>query len=821
MLSTIEEHYPIGSKPSLHYIPYLIFISYIVSLIGAFTTVELLHRRVSGSGWRGWLQLGACSVSFGLVAIWCMHFVGNRAIILGGGESEIQLYYNATYTTVSAILPIVVIFLGLLAADRFHKNNRNATTRYVSLLICGIMCGAAVTEMHYLGNQGTTNYRLKPLPEYIVGAAAIAIGACLIAFGLFFHWSGHWMNNIWRRIIVACFLAVAVCGMHWTAAAGTHYELRGYHQGSGSARNTNVIIAVCLCLAACGLCFAMGFIKQRQEKKQRDRAKQVVLAVATFDTEGRLLVTPGGLLPCQTITRQFHQRTFDEEFNTRHPVFQWLFRVSRHWGGIVDLIPAMRDHLQHTGYLQVSTPLGNHSRDSMGTEEGDSTYSAVFRQMFCVTAQDIARSMETRLQDLGQLYEDVLTTGTLLSRTIFKDIQGRPIIASDVVAPQKDVEAGLNPVLFGRGQLLVLTRKVDKEEADRLQNIGYRFASTNQIGDHLARSMQISRQDLNGLIVRLQTYCEKRLTIPKSGTYLASFLLQPSPVMKGIDVIVSKTSPDRLPMVKFMPNDPTPRQLRLLSTFNGLTLDECLARINSRSGSVSEDEIFMEKFRNHIQELVAQVPEPALRHATFSSHQLDIAHGVRGQNEALTATLFAFCGIKEVYSQSLQSEKLQYIPLSFFKTNLRSYPGCPDHAILAQQNHKEFGSLFAVAGEPAMPAPNSGAKWTSFFHSKGRAMSEVTVPTDSSSEKGLVHISETALNAPSNTGFGGIMVSQEVVISQDAGVSQIELQEMGVRSQAGVGDSEQLTMADRLLSITTSFRDPHARMLAKDHTVRR
>lgn len=175
-----------------------------------------------------------------------MHFIGNRAIIIGQGESEIQLYYNATYTTVSAILPIVVIFLGLLAADRFYKNNKNATTRYIALLVCGVCCGASVTEMHYLGNQGTTNYRIKSITEYVVGAAVIAIVACLIAFGLFFHWSGHWMNVIWRRVIVACFLAVAVCGMHWTAAAGTSYEIRGYHPGSSSARNINVIIAICL-----------------------------------------------------------------------------------------------------------------------------------------------------------------------------------------------------------------------------------------------------------------------------------------------------------------------------------------------------------------------------------------------------------------------------------------------------------------------------------------------------------------------------------------------------------------------------------------------
>ncbi|KAJ4294391.1 hypothetical protein N0V90_008081 [Kalmusia sp. IMI 367209] len=801
MALTVAEKYPIGSRPGIHYLAYLIFISYISS----FSIDEYLEKD-------------------GAVAIWCMHFVGNRAIVLGRGESEIQLYYNATYTTVSAILPIVVIFLGLLVADRFYKGNRNPITRYIALLVCGVMCGASVTEMHYLGNQGTTNYRLKPVPGYIVGAAAIAIGACLIAFSLFFHWSGHWMNNIWRRAIVACFLAVAVCGMHWTAAAGTAYELRGYHTGSGQARNINVIIAVCLCLAACAVCFAMGFIKQRQERKHRDRAKQVVLAVATFDIEGRLLVTPGGLLPCQTITRQFHQRTFDEEFNTRHPVFQWLFRVSRHWGGIVDLIPAMRDHLQHTGYLQVNTPLGSQSQDSAGEDEGDASYSATFREMFCVTAQDIARSMETRLQNLGQLFEDVLTTGTLLTKTIFRDGQGKAIIATDVSVPQKDVEAGkANPVLFGRGQLLVLTRKVGTDEANRLQNIGYRFASTDQIGDHLARSMQISRHDLNNLILRLQTYCERKEPIPRMGTYLASFLLQPSPVMKGLDVIVTKSAPDRLPMVKLMSQDPNPRQLRILSSFNGLTLDECLNRIRSASVSVTQDDVFLEKFQNRIQELITEVPESALRQATFSAQQLDIAHGVSGQNDPLQATVFAFCGIKEVNSQFLQSQKLQYIPLSFFKTNLRSYPGCPDHAILAHQNHKEFSNLLVPLGESTISPSRPRSKWATIFRSNGRAMSDATVQADSSSEKGLVHISQTSLEAPSNANnpFGGIMVSQEVVIREDQETSQIEMQEMGVQSQAGVGDSEQLTLADRLLSITTSFRDPHARLVTKDHSIRR
>jgi NO-binding membrane sensor protein with MHYT domain len=189
-----------------------------------------------------------------------MHFVGNRAIVLGDGEEEIQLYYNATYTTVSAILPIVVIFMGFLVADRFYRGSRGSTTRYAALLICGVLSGAAVTEMHYLGNQGTTNYHLRQGWQFIVGAASIAVVACCISFGLFFHWSGHWINNIWRRFIIACVLALAVSGMHWTAAGGTSYELRGYHAGPGQARNVNLIIAVCMvCWRVFRIPFAFGF----------------------------------------------------------------------------------------------------------------------------------------------------------------------------------------------------------------------------------------------------------------------------------------------------------------------------------------------------------------------------------------------------------------------------------------------------------------------------------------------------------------------------------------------------------------------------------
>ncbi|KAL1655313.1 hypothetical protein SLS61_002200 [Didymella pomorum] len=758
----LEAKYPIGSRPNISFTPYLIFCSYLVSLIGSATTVELLHRRVSGSGWRAWVQIAGCSVSFGLVAIWCMHFVGNRAIVLGDGEEEIQLYYSPVFTALSAIIPVVVIFLGLMIADRFYRRSKHTAVRVVSLIVCGVCAGAAITEMHYLGNNGTTNYRLHLSWPHVFGAASIAVGASLLSFGLFFHWSDSWLNNIFRRCFVACFLALAVSGMHWTGAAGTWYEVQGYHEGSGQERNVTLIIALCL--------------------------------------------------------------TFADEFNTRHPVFQWIFRVSHHWGGVADLIPSMREHLHSTGYLQSTSPSTAADSRSSFSSEDDSTYSATFRELFCVTAYDIAKTLDTSLQNLGTLYEEVATTGTSMSmaRAVFKDPHDRKeILAADVA--NKDVETGMaNPILFGRGQMLVLTKKADANEVRRLQNLGYHFANIDQVGDNLARSLQVTRDDLHDMVARWQSFTEREPSIPPSGTYLASFLLQPAPGMRGLDVIVPRANPDRLPMVKLANGDLTVGELKVLASFNGLSLDECLARTGLRSGLESKvDDAFFENFRNSILDLVNDAPEAALHRAIFSAKQLNIAHGA-GSKERSPATVFAFCGIKEIYIQSLQSMTLKCIPMSFFQTYLRSYPGSPDHQILAIRNHKEFATLTRTTSITEKPEKRTN-RWHFKLRSKRSMSSDTTLQPDSCSEKGLVNPTSPCVDASSGHpwgGMGGIMVTstQQIVhdVSKNNG-STMELREMGVKSEAGVADTEQQTLADRLMSITTAFRDPHAqRALPKE-----
>src|SRR5438045_1307552 len=95
-----------------------VVLSYVLSYIGAWTTLELINRRTSGRGLYNWCVhslkpscqrnqryyrylLGGSSVSMGGIAIWCMHYISNRAIVLGNAQFGIQIAYSPRYTALS------------------------------------------------------------------------------------------------------------------------------------------------------------------------------------------------------------------------------------------------------------------------------------------------------------------------------------------------------------------------------------------------------------------------------------------------------------------------------------------------------------------------------------------------------------------------------------------------------------------------------------------------------------------------------------------------------------------------------------------------
>ena len=154
------------------------------------------------------------------IGIWSTHFIGDRAISLHNGTDTPEILYSTGFTILSFILPDIV----LTAA--FYSVGVGGKPAVWHICLTGTLIGAAVCGMHYVGEVGITNYEYSYAPFNIIGAAMIAVSASIIALGAFFRFQESWSSSWWKRCLSAALLAVAVSGMHWTAAAGTYYHRR-------------------------------------------------------------------------------------------------------------------------------------------------------------------------------------------------------------------------------------------------------------------------------------------------------------------------------------------------------------------------------------------------------------------------------------------------------------------------------------------------------------------------------------------------------------------------------------------------------------------
>jgi NO-binding membrane sensor protein with MHYT domain len=177
----------------------------------------------------------------GGIGIWCMHFIGNRAIILGDGSDALQISYSPGFTALSFFIPVIVLFMAFAAVGA------NEEISLVRLGLGGTLAGLGVCGMHYLGQAGITNYDCVYYVAYVVGAAIIAITAATAALGIFFVFRATWNASWWKRGICAVILAGAVSGMHWLASVGTQYRLKedaGFR--SNNSRNATTISVIVL-----------------------------------------------------------------------------------------------------------------------------------------------------------------------------------------------------------------------------------------------------------------------------------------------------------------------------------------------------------------------------------------------------------------------------------------------------------------------------------------------------------------------------------------------------------------------------------------------
>ncbi|OKL63470.1 hypothetical protein UA08_01797 [Talaromyces atroroseus] len=791
-----------------------IALSYVVSATGSITCLELLHRRSSRSG------LFNC---MGGIGIWSMHFIGNRAILLGDGSDADQISYNIPFTMVSLVLPIIVLSTAFYAISFEEKPGA------VRLLSGGFLTGAAVCAMHYIGQLGISNYHCSYAAGNIVGAALIATVAATIALSVFFRWKASWTNSWWRRMLCAGLLSIAVSGMHWTATVGTSYRRIPGVSGLGQlSRSQTVIICAALSFSACFILSICAIIAGGNRRRSTTRARQLVLSCAFFDSSGRIMVSPQIFLPTRKVVDRYLNRSMkDDDFSRTHPAFLWAFRASRSWNLIKGIIPSMKGTLQNND-TQIKRLINQHGLVTDAEQDSEFNFETVFKHFFCISAQSLADELRQPLSGLGELYHEVLSTVTQVSR----------------------FELGSRSMpKIGKGQLMFTVRQLNDHEASRFMANGFSFAPIERVTDVLSRRLHLPPTELSVHLYDMRAYaCTERGYPP--GVHLVTFAMRPT-VQEHFEVLTQMGSEITLPSSTLPVSSLSKSDLKLLDSMDECGLTTCLKQLVSVKSTIGSNDsmssldsattaVADESFPTHLYramlELMTILPENIASAVRFSSKPLLAPCHRQSPSDPEQCTLICF-RVVSTLDIRVSDPNLTFTPLRLFRTQEQVNDKIAERERFIRELNAEFASYSAQS----IANPQDEAKRTKtmgIFQSKlwSRFQSGTTRKTQAPghvrhaiSQESLVHTrqsqsqaqeqqqqqeqtSELSAASPTtkknsfNPFLREILVSKEVTVDV-ARLDDVELSNMPVKRTSSIhtSASQPITEAEHVTYSTVSL----------------
>ncbi|KAJ3498663.1 hypothetical protein NLG97_g949 [Lecanicillium saksenae] len=663
-------------------------LSYAVSLVGAGSTLELMRRRTSHKGYHNFFLLAGAAMCMGGIAIWSMHFIGNRALFIFDGQSDLQVAYSTGLTVASMFVPILVLLLAFLAVTN------NDRVQWWKISLAGSLSGGAICGMHYLGNASISNYRCTYTIAYVVGAAIIAVSASTAALAIFFVFESSWKTAWWRRVLCAAVLAGAVSGMHWCAAVGTQYVLVGQRTGSGMSRDTTIIIVICLAIAAfvvTGACAIYSIIVRRS---YASRAQQVVLAAAVFDKRGRILVNKEGLLPTEVVTDSLLLQSNEDIFDTNHPLFHWAYRASRNWASVSNLITRMAAHVNQLTRQRYSNSVKLMQDDGSPIPQ----YELVCCEMFSLAAASLAVKLRVNLADVGVLWDEIFATGrTRQARETYHEKSlttsakhALKMADSDSLAEKADISR----LEYGRGSLMVLVQHIrTRHVGEQLESIGYRFAELDQVVGIMRTSMQIKTSDL-GMHLRQMAALAESETSLSPGVHVGAFAIRARVDHTGFDVLVRQSSRDLLPTVALPMEQLEQRHIGYLNHLQNQTMAVVEDRLASSVSQFSDLGKFASILLEGIKELRSTYEDDGtFDNAILMQQPIKIPyHGRDSDSISLNATVIMFQLVLPIHNV-INIPKCAFIPLRFFKIKQLSQESSPYHLDFSHAVHRDMSSV--------------------------------------------------------------------------------------------------------------------------------
>ncbi|KAI0385317.1 FAD dependent oxidoreductase-domain-containing protein [Hypomontagnella monticulosa] len=773
--------------------PGLVVASYLVSYVGCVLTLELLNRRTSRSGMLNHSLLMSAAVSMGGIAIWCMHFVGNRAIVLANDELELRIDYSNGFSALSFFLPVIVLLVAFVTIGASYKIS------WWRICCGGVLAGAGICGMHYVGNASINNYHLVYAKVYIGGAVLIAVFDSIVALSVFFIFRASWRNVWWKRALSACLLAGAVSGMHWVASVGTQYRLKSLNTRAQLSQSQAIIVVACLLVFA--ILFMVGSVIYAIWVTRRNtiKAQQVVLAAAVFDWSGRILVSPEGMLPSEKITDTYVERTQNDTFSIAHPLFHWMFQISRSWNSINGMIDGMNIHLAS---LRKG---GRDNKIRLIDDDGQliKNYDAIFRELFCVAAMSLADKLKEQLANVGVLWDEILATGVDgLPQRLDRRIDHMIEESAGVGFSERYKARATRLHEYGRGSLMLLVRRLEHpHDVDRLEAAGFRFAEIHQVCGIIRSRMQIKTRDLKEKLTNMVAFAEGS-SVMEPGVHLGFFGVKARVGSFGFDVLSKKGTRNLLPTM------PIPLErleswhmdiVRQLDRMNVSNLFQSLGALKKLS---PREMFFASQLSDALQALRAWIDDPIFDEAVLTSKVVQVpCRAPAGSNSAKSCTMIALCIMMPIHSKA-SSPRCEFVPLNFFKVHQMAYKNSPQLAVFTRYVHRElFPIINAASVSPPQPIylqAGQASFWKSHFdslrylgRSKGKNYAMVEDGGSGSSafgRKSSGHssdhsgstielrnqgfrgshslgsdiVSDKTAHQPSS--FGGIMVSQEIQV---------------------------------------------------------
>ena len=194
---------------AISYDPYFVGLSYLISVFGSYTALQLAIAIPRAETWTGVITsvIGA-AVALGGGAIWSMHFIAMNAADMG-----VPVTYDAFLTFASLGMGIAASAIGLFVVGRSDGAVSN-------LVGGGVATGLGVALMHYTGMAAMIMpARISYDTTLFSASLVIAVVAATVALWLAFNLRGNW-----QRFGSALVMGVAVCGMHYTGMYAVRME---------------------------------------------------------------------------------------------------------------------------------------------------------------------------------------------------------------------------------------------------------------------------------------------------------------------------------------------------------------------------------------------------------------------------------------------------------------------------------------------------------------------------------------------------------------------------------------------------------------------